>query len=232
MRSREVRNARRFEAWACQAFDVTFVTSPEDAAVLPRAVLVPNGVDLALFRPSPLPDAARLIFTGTLDYPPNVDGVSWFCREVLPRIARECPEVQLDIVGRSPEAEVRRLADGRQVRLHADVPAVLPLLQSARVAVVPLRIGSGTRLKALEAMATCRPVIGTTIGLEGLGVRHGREALVVDDAAAMATAIVGLLHDGAQAQALALSARALVEERFGWDRIGRDFTSALLAAIA
>ena len=226
---REQTKAARLERWATRSYDVVFTVSDEDAAHLPGpSVVVPNGVDSRRFRPTPLPDGPRLVLTGMLSYLPNVDGARWFCDEVLPLVAAEVPDVCLDLVGRQPVAEVRALGSRPGVQLAADVPDVLPWLQSARVAVVPLRIGSGTRLKALEAMAGGRPVVGTTIGLAGLGIEPGVHAEVADDPAAMAAAIVSLLRDDGRAARLARAARALVDSHFSWDHVSAIYVDALL----
>jgi glycosyltransferase involved in cell wall biosynthesis len=108
------------------------------------------------------------------------------------------------------------------------VPSTLPFLHDARVALVPLRIGSGSRLKALEAMAAGRPVVGTTIGLGGLAYQAGTHALVADDPAGLAEATVRLLRDDALAERLAAAARTLVEDRYRWDRIGEDFADLVV----
>jgi glycosyltransferase involved in cell wall biosynthesis len=138
--------------------------------------------------------------------------------------------VQLDLVGRLPRPEVRALARTPGVEVHADVADTVPFLQDARVAVVPIRMGAGTRLKALEAMAAGRPVVGTRLGLEGLGVVHGRHALVADDSAAFADAVTALLLDADLAARMAANARPLVERDFGWDELGRRFVDAVLSA--
>jgi glycosyltransferase involved in cell wall biosynthesis len=147
---------------------------------------------------------------------------------VLPLVRSEVPGARLDLVGMRPGPEVRALAANDGVDLHADVPDVMPYLQRARVAVVPLRVGSGTRLKALEAMAAGRPVVGTTIGLSGLGLVPGRHALFADDPVAVARAVVSVLQDDGLAAGLAAAGRTFVEERYGWDRIGELFVRSLL----
>jgi glycosyltransferase involved in cell wall biosynthesis len=224
---REQQITSAFEAWASSAYDLLFTVSDDDAAAMPGAtVVVPNGVDIERITPTPLPREPRIVFTGTLGFAPNVDGAVWFCSEVVPRIRAAAPGVIVDLVGRSPVAEVMALA-GNGVNVHTDVPDVVPFLQAARVAVVPLRLGSGTRLKALEAMAASRPVVGTSVGLAGLGVVNGRDALIVDDAAAMGDAIVGLLTDDKRCAELTDNALK-VAEAHSWTRIGSLFTDALL----
>jgi len=113
--------------------------------------------------------------------------------------------------------------------VHPDVADVAPFLEAARVAVVPLRIGSGSRLKALEAMAANRPVIGTSIGMEGLDLEPGREVLIADDAAAFAATTVRVLGDDALASAVAAAGRAAVQARFDWSGIATAFADSVVA---
>jgi glycosyltransferase involved in cell wall biosynthesis len=229
LREQERKRAERLERWALDAFDVVFAVSEEDAAALPGpAIVVPNGVDTERFRPSALPREPRLVFIGTLGYLPNVDGITWFCEEVMPRVQSVVPGAVLDVVGRLPTPEVLALGQRPGIKVHVDVPDVLPLLHGARLAVVPLRIGSGTRLKALEAMAAGRPVVGTSTGLEGLGVVSGQHALVTDGVEEMAGAVLAVLAGDELARRLALEGRRLVESRYRWDRIGERFVAALL----
>ena len=225
----ELADARRFEAAMLEAYDLVFVPSEEDAARLDRrAVVVPNGVDTARFVPTPLPASPHLVFTGTLSWWPNVEGLTWFCAEVLPVVRARVPDVRLDIVGRAPLPEVRALARLPGVEVHADVPSVVPWIEQARAAIVPVRIGSGTRLKALEAMAAGRPVAGTAVGLEGLGLENGVHALVADQPAPLAAAVVRLLTDDEHARRVATAGTEHVRRQFGWDNVGRRFVDSLL----
>src|SRR5690606_17946287 len=145
---------------------------------------IPTGVDGEYYRPMPdvEPVAGRLLFLGSLDWMPNIDGLTWFCRHIYPRICKAHPRVSLDVVGRRPTAAVRRLASSDpSIRIHADVPDVRPFLAAAQALVVPLRIGGGSRLKIFEAMSMRRPVVSTTIGAEGLPVAPGRDIAIGDD---------------------------------------------------
>ncbi len=224
----EERNSRRLEHWAVGAYDVVVTVSREDAAMIPDgAVVVPNGVDVARFRPSPPPPAPRVVFTGALHTPPNRDGIRWFCAEVWPAIRARVADATLDIVGARPPSDVLALGNRDGVAVHADVPDVVPFLERACVAVVPLRIGSGSRLKALEAMAAGRPVVGTGIGLGGLEARPGRDLIVADDPGAFADHVARCLADRELAMRLGRQGRALVEERYSWERIGAEYATLL-----
>lgn len=222
----QARRVRALQRRAGRLADVVVAVSDEDAAAL-GAVVVPNGVDLGAFRPTPLPDRPQVVLTATLDYAPNVDGARWFAEAVWPRVLDRRPDAVLELVGRRPLPAVRALADADSVSVHPDVPAIQPYLARARVAVVPLRLGGGTRLKALEAMAAGRVLVGTSVGVEGLGVEDGVHALVADDPADLAEAVLRGLEDGPVAVRVAREGRRLVEERYGWDAIGARFVSVL-----
>jgi glycosyltransferase involved in cell wall biosynthesis len=232
----DARKAARLERQQLADYDIAVSCSDDDAAVLQasgarRVIVAPNGVSLSTFRVTPVPTAPRVLFPGTLDYVPNIDGASWLCSEILPRVQAAVPSVELEIVGRRPAAEVRALGGLSGVTVHGDVPTLVPFFESARVVVVPLRLGSGTRLKALEAMAAARPLVGTAIGLAGLGIVDREHALIADDAGAIAAALVDLLTDDRLAADLAMSGHALVERLYGWDAIGTAFADELAAAV-
>jgi polysaccharide biosynthesis protein PslH len=228
MQALEERHARWIEEWATRSYDVVVTVSPDDAAVLPgKPVVVPNGVDTERFHPSPLPAEARVVFTGGLHTVANRDGIRWFCEEVWPHVRARVPNATLDVVGARPPAEVVALGDLQGVSVHSDVPDVVPYIERARVAVVPIRIGTGTRLKALEAMAAGRPVVATMVGLAGLGATDGREALIADDPPGFAEAVVRCLVHRETAAGLAERGRKLAEERFAWPRIGASYAALL-----
>lgn len=226
--------ARALERRALERYDRVFVCSDDDAAALrgggprrARVVVAPNGVDLARYRPTPLPATPAVLLPGSFAYGPNVDAAAWLAREVWPRVRAARPDAVLRLVGRSPAREVLEL-DGRDgIAVHADVPAMAPFYAAARAVVVPLRVGTGTRLKALEALAAGRPLAGTTVGLEGLGLTDGREALIADDPRDLAAALLALLGDDALARGLAERGRRHAERHFGWEPIGRAFVTAL-----
>jgi glycosyltransferase involved in cell wall biosynthesis len=231
---REAAIATRFEREVVDAYDGVIVVSAPDADALGLDAdhVFPNGVTLDA-DPAPLPDCPTVLLPATFAYRPNVLGARWFCDEVLPLVQQAVPDVRFALVGRNPVPEVVALAERPGVELHADVPQMAPWMQWARVVVVPLFVGSGTRLKALEAMAAGRPVVGTTIGLEGLGLVDGVHARVADDADAMAQAVSDLLTSDSTAAALATAARCHAEANFRWDAVSSRLAATLeTAAVA
>jgi glycosyltransferase involved in cell wall biosynthesis len=233
-RERELRKARALERRTVDGYDRCIVCSDEDAAALTaiageasggRIAVIPNGVDLALLTPTPLPSRPTVLLPGHLAYPPNIDGAVWFCSEVWPQVRVAVPDATLMLVGRAPVAQVRELARSPGVEVHADVPSMRPYFEAARVVVVPLRVGTGTRLKALEGLAAGRAVVGTTVGLGGIGVVDGVHALAAETAGALAAAVVQAVQRDELATSLAVAGRAHVESRFGWDRIGAQFVA-------
>jgi glycosyltransferase involved in cell wall biosynthesis len=238
--AKDASRAARYEARAAGDYDGLVVVSDGDASAVAgrtyaRAkgpvIVIPNGADVSAIAPTPLPAAPNVVLPASLGYRPNVLGAVWFCNEVLPRVQAEVPDVQFHLVGRQPVADVVALARGQGIHLHADVPLIAAWLALSRVVVVPLHIGTGTRLKALEAMAAARPVVGTSIGLEGLGIVDGRDARIADDPAVMANAVVELLRCDATAQQVAASGRRLVEERYSWDDLAARFAEGLDALL-
>ncbi|MFM7166565.1 MAG: glycosyltransferase family 4 protein [Planctomycetaceae bacterium] len=183
-----------------------------------RLAVAPNGVDTRYFQPgSPVADADCLIFTGTAGYGPNDDAVVWLLREVLPAIRRQVPAVRLILAGRNAGHLWGSLVAGVSgVELHSDVVDMRPLLSRARAAIVPLRQGSGTRFKILEAMSMGLPVISTSLGAEGLDVVDGRELLLANSSTEFAAATGLIWHSSEVCRQMASAARAAVCERYDW----------------
>lgn len=227
VRRREAAAARRLERWVVESYDAVVTVSEADAALLPgTSTVIPNGVDVP-GTPPDLPETPMVLFSGTLGYGPNVDGVLWFGRDVWPRLRERLPEVRWVIAGRQPTAEVAALAELPGVSVQPDVPDMAPYVAAARVAVVPLRFGTGTRLKVLEAWAAGRPVVGTSVGLMGLDYQPGVHALVADDAAGLAAATAAVLTDAAMASRLAVAGRELVADKYDWSQIGQTYADFL-----
>lgn len=190
-----------------------------------RVEVSPNGVDTSLYRP--LPDEntnAEILFVGNMAYQPNSDAAVYFSSEVLPLIRDEVADVKLWIVGMNPAASVKQL-EGNGVFVTGSVPDVVPYYSSSKVCVVPLRAGSGTRLKILEAMALGRAVVSTSIGCEGLDVVDGEHILIADDSKRFAEQVVRLLKDSEFRTRIAQKARDFVVASYDWDIIARKFMS-------
>jgi glycosyltransferase involved in cell wall biosynthesis len=229
---RERASAAAYERKLVERYDTVIAVSDSDAAALSdRVVVVPNGVDLEFFTPTPLPKAHRAVFTGSLNYLPNVDGLIWFCSEVLPALRTLVPDVSVSIAGRQPIAEVLALGSIDGVVIHPDVSDVRPLLHSARVAIVPLRMGSGTRLKVLEAMASERPVVGTSVGLAGLGIDNRRQAMIEDEPTAFAAAVATVMTDDRIAHDLAAAGRGHTASS-GWNQVSNGLIGVIDQSLA
>jgi len=215
---------RRTERQAWRRFDGCVVTSERELAQVASAVpgklvaMVPNGVNLAEFKPQRTPSSG-LVFTGLMSYRPNIDAVTHFVREILPLIHRVRPDETFTIVGWGLTDEVRALL-GPRVIATSSVPDVKPYLASAAVVVAPIRMGSGTRLKVLEALAMARPLVSTSVACEGLDLEPGRDLIVADDPMRFAAAVIRVLQDKELAVRLGAAGRKAVESRYGWDACG------------
>jgi sugar transferase (PEP-CTERM/EpsH1 system associated) len=219
---REAWRLRRFERTVALAAARVLVTSEREAAIVrsiaPAAgvTVVPNGVDLPVDASAPR-DLPTLVFTGVMDYWPNVDACERLVRDVLPAVRREIPSAEVIIVGQRPNAAVRRLASLPGVTVTGAVGDVAPYLRSAAVFVAPLRIARGIQNKILEAMAARLPVVCSEPAAAGLDAVPGRDLVVADGPAATAGAIVALLRDAAARVRLGAAARAFVAAHHTWD---------------
>jgi glycosyltransferase involved in cell wall biosynthesis len=201
---------------------------------LTKVELIPTGVDTEALRPAPEPPASppRLLFTGTMSYPPNHQGIRWFAERVWPAVRAALPDAQLDVVGKEPPEEVRAL-DGRDgIAVHGFVPSMAPYFARAHAVVVPILTGAGIRVKIVEAMSAGRAVVSTPLGWEGLAqLEPGRHLLVADEPAAFAEAAVRLLRDPVLRARMAADARALAEREYDWRSLG-DALERVLADAA
>jgi len=226
----ESRKMRRYEARACARAQLTIAVSDADRRLLAAAApdarvrAVPTGVDVDYFAPDGLPEIpGRLVFTGSMDWYPNEDGIAHFIEAVLPRVRREVPDATLTVVGRNPSAHLREIAAAAGVHVTGLVDDVRPHMAEAAVYVVPLRIGGGTRLKIFEALSMAKAVVSTAVGAEGLPLAPGRHFLQADDPAAFAAAVTSLLRDADRRRAIGAAGRRLVEERYSWSRVVDEF---------
>lgn len=234
----EWRKMRRSEAQACERAQLTIAVSEIDRAALQqlapgaRIRAVATGVDTAYFQPTTAPVKSNaLVFTGAMDWYPNEDGILDFIDTTLPRIQREIPDASLTIVGRNPTARISAVHGQHGIRVTGTVDDVRPYIAEAAVYVVPLRVGGGTRLKILEALAMGKAVVATTIGAEGLPLANGEHFIAADSPEEIARAVVSLVRDPARRAALGAAGRRLVEERHSWERVARDFEELCQEAI-
>lgn len=226
----EWRKMRRAEAQACARAGLTVAVSDVDRAILAacapgaRVEAIPTGVDTAYFTPTGSPETPEaLVFVGSMDWFPNDDGMMFFIEAVLPRIRREVPGISLTVVGRDPSRRLRNAAANAAVRVTGTVSDVRPYAAEAAVFVVPLRVGGGTRLKIFEALAMGKAVVSTAVGAEGLPLVPGTHFVQADAPAEFADAVVALLRDPARRRALGRAGRRLVEERYSWAQVAREF---------
>lgn len=190
-----------------------------------RIEVVGNGVDVGFYSETVGPadePRRRLVFVGSMDYHANIDAALYFARDIWPEVHARRPDLEFVIVGSRPTEEILRLRDQPGITVTGTVDDVRPFYRSALAVVVPLRVGSGTRLKVLEAMAAGTPVISTTLGAEGLAVRHGEHLLIADSPYAMADAVAGLEAGSAEWKSLAANAHRLVRSQYDWSTIGES----------
>jgi polysaccharide biosynthesis protein PslH len=217
---------RRFEQSCWVRADACVVTSEREVDTLrtnapgtPVAV-VPNAVDLEYFTPSgTTPDPHTIVFNGILTYRPNLDGARYLIDEVWPLVRERYPDAQLTLVGRSDGVDTRSLmAPG--VELLGEVPDIRPYIQRAAVVAVPIRIGGGTRLKVVEALAMGKATVSTTLGCEGVAVHDREHLLIGDEPPDFAARIFEVFENPELAEALGHAGRDLVGSRYSWDIAG------------
>jgi glycosyltransferase involved in cell wall biosynthesis len=220
-----------YEPYVDNLFSSVVVMSEVDKAEIlrrkkPPSVVnvVENGVDTVKLQPfAPVYDPVML-FIGALDYLPNQDAANYLCREIFPLIKKSFQNAGILLVGRKPSPEILGLAS-EAVEVWGDVPEVEPFYRRASIAVVPLRAGSGSRLKILEAMALGRPVVSTTKGAEGLEIEAGKDFLAADDPAAFAESIKMLFNEPGLYQNISSHARKTVEEKYDWSEAARKMSA-------
>ncbi len=218
------RKLRRDERAAFRAADGIYACSVADQERLlsyvpsARTLVIPNAADVDFYQPracDPPSDGRTVLFFGLLSTFPNLDGVSFFLREIWPAIAARRPLARCKIVGRQPPASLLELA-GPRIEITGFVEDLRPHLASAAVLVVPLRLGGGTRLKIVEGMAMGRPIVSTSLGAEGIEAVPEREILIADQPLEFAAAVVRVLDDPALASRLGRAARQLAVARYSW----------------
>jgi glycosyltransferase involved in cell wall biosynthesis len=240
------RKMRRYEAQTLGRFDHVIAVSQRDADALaaryrlPATEAIDTGVDLDFFASAPSDSAAdpgsdggTLVFTATMSWPANVEGIHFLLDEVWPMLLRSRPKLRAVIIGRNPPASLADKIRERRldVILTGFVDDIRPHVARSHVYVIPLWVGSGTRIKAFEAMAMGRPVVSTSLGIEGLDVVDGEHFLRADTAENFARAILSLLADPDTSARIAAAARRLMESRFSWSQVARQFEAICLRTL-
>jgi polysaccharide biosynthesis protein PslH len=233
----EARRFRRFHARRLPGYRNLVAASAVDAEALSAELavpvsVVPNGVAADEFGPFPAATGPpTLLFSGTMGYAPNAEGIAWFVRECWPRVRAGVPEARLLVVGRDPGPRVLRLGGEPGVEVVGAVESMLPYFERATAVVVPILAGGGTRLKLLEGLAAGRAVLSTSTGAEGIELEAGRHALLADDGGELAEAALRVLTDTALRERLGREGRALVEERYDWRVLGDRFADVLASVV-
>jgi glycosyltransferase involved in cell wall biosynthesis len=250
----EARRVKRYEGMIVDTFDYTLAVTDVDSRYLVEAqtyyregiqprtgareslfnpdsiLIVPIAIDTEVLQPVSRKPGSKNIFTmGTLHYPPNADGIRWFVREVFPLVKERVQDVTLTITGRNPPADFYHYAEGSggAIKITGYVPDLRPLLEKSALMVVPVRAGSGMRVRILEAFAQAIPVVTTTVGLEGIDAQSGSDVLVADTPQDFAEAVIRLLDDKALQAQLGGDGRRLAERYFDWkvilNRMGKVY---------
>jgi glycosyltransferase involved in cell wall biosynthesis len=236
---RESAKLSAYEARESPRFDVNIVMSAHDEQTLRERVpgvhtaVVPNGVDVDYFKPDGTGETPALIYTGGMNMFANRDAVMYFLSEIWPQVRERHPDVRFFAVGQDPPRELTAIAErDSRVVVTGYVDDIRPYVRAAAVYVVPLRVGGGTRLKVLDAMAMGKAMVSTSIGCEGIDVRPGEHLLTADDPGSFAAATLSLLEDRARRQALGRAARQRVEQLYAWNVVGNQLLDAYAQATA
>ena len=244
---RQARKLRAFETTACREATTVVAVSINDVSQLEHLtgrsdiVCVPNGVDTDFFTPQaqgevptqahPSTQLRSLVYVGGFTWHPNQDAIEYFCKEIFPAIRQGAPDVVLRVIGRYRENALTAALQAQEgVELCGLVDDIRPYVHEARAYIVPLRIGGGTRLKILDALAMGKAIVSTSVGCEGIGVTPGHDILVADEPRAFAQAVLRLLNEPARAAALGQHGRQLVEQRYDWRALGTSLNAAYATA--
>lgn len=228
----EAANTRAWERYACMRAQLVLACSIHDQSVFEKlhdkspVAVAPNVIDVASYQPATKGEPGTVLYTGGMDWYPNRDAVEYFVHQVLPALRKEAPGARFVVAGRNPSDEFRRQFNMADVVFTGTVPDMRAEIAKACVCVVPLRIGSGTRLKILEAAAMSKPIVSTALGAEGLEFRNDSEILIADDAQSFARAVAVLLRNPARREQLGEAARRRVQELYSLSALAAALRSA------
>jgi glycosyltransferase involved in cell wall biosynthesis len=236
----EWQKMRRFESRACAQAALTLAVSEEDRRLLEadapaaRIASIPTGVDTAFFQPKTSEEIpGYLVFTGSMDWHPNEDGLLDFLERTWPRLRERVPHVTLSVVGRNPRPRLRQAAErAGGVTVTGTVADIRPYVHPAAVYIAPLRVGGGTRLKLFEALAMGKAVVASRIAAEGLPLVPDRHFIEANEPSELVPAITGLLRDRNRRAALGAAGRRLVEESFSWPIVADEFEDRLAEVVS
>lgn len=227
----QTRRMMRHEGSVSKKFDRVIAVSEKDQQTykdwfgLDNTVAIPTGVDTEFFEPDwEAEQKPQVVFTGSMDWLPNEDAISWFSEHVYQRIKQKIPQVKAVIVGRNPSPKIQKLLeDNPDFTLTGWVEDTRPYIKESAVFIVPIRIGGGTRLKIYEAMSMGKAIVSTTIGAEGLPVSHGDNVFIADEAETFADGCIELLQNVEKRTAIGKSARKFVYDNFRWEVVAKIF---------
>lgn len=235
----QARRLRAFEASESRRFPVNVMVSDADASLLRtichdvRTAVIPNGVDTEYFVPRREEEGPAVIYTGGMNMFANRDAVDWFLDSIWPRVRQDIPNARFLAVGQRPTARLlEAAASDSQIEAPGFVPDVRPWVARAAVYIVPLRVGGGTRLKMVDAMAQGKAIVATTVGAEGIHGEDGRHFVLADDPARFAAEVVRLMRNADARRALGDAARARVEEEYAWPMLAERLAGIYETVIA
>lgn len=230
----EKKRMERFEREACLKCDHVLTVSANDGEMLQREfglkdfTEIPTGVEIDFFQPQDGEIASRIVFCGSMDWMPNIDGFWWFYRSIFPRIKAEIPEATFTVVGRRPGNDIVEAGNrDPSLQITGTVPDVRPHVATGQIYVVPLRIGGGTRIKIYEALAMKRCVLSTSIGAEGLPLTNDENIVIADSEQALAEKAKELLQDNEKRRKIAASGHEFVTENYSWSSAADRLEAAL-----
>lgn len=227
----------RFENAVAERCALQVVCGPDDETFIRKHIskrvpisVIPNGVDLGYFHPESSEEVRAaeptIIFCGAMDYNPNVDALRWYFGEMHEAVRQQVPDLRVLIVGKDPVAEVKSYSNRPGVTVTGGVPDVRPFYKKAWLQIVPLRIGGGTRLKIVESLGMRTPVVSTTIGAQGLDLRHGHDILLADSPSAFVGETVRAIKDATLRSRIEAEGLESVRARLSWTKLGRDLCQA------